>query len=136
MRKITKIIVHCTATPEGRNATVADVNKWHKTNGYDMIGYHYLIDLQGNILRGREDEQVGAHTIGSNFDSIGVAYVGGMDKEMKKAKDTRTTEQKNSLLLLLKELKQKYPLAKIYGHRNFAKKDCPSFDAKKEYKDL
>ena len=136
MRKITKIIVHCTATPEGRNATIADVNKWHKERGFDMIGYHYLIDLQGNILRGREDEQVGAHTIGSNFDSIGVAYVGGMDKEMKKAKDTRTTEQKNSLLLLLKELKLKYPLAQIYGHRNFAKKDCPSFDAKKEYKDL
>lgn len=136
MRKITKLIVHCTATPEGRDATVADVNKWHKDKGYDMIGYHYLIDLKGNILKGRNEEQIGAHTIGSNFDSIGIAYVGGMDKEMKKAKDTRTVEQKNSLLLLLKELKQKYPLSQIYGHRNFAKKDCPSFDAKKEYKDL
>lgn len=136
MRKITKLIVHCTATPEGRDATVADVNKWHKDKGYDMIGYHYLIDLKGNILKGRDEERIGAHTIGSNYDSIGIAYVGGMDKEMKKSKDTRTLEQKNSLILLLTNLKKKYPLAQIYGHRNFAKKDCPSFDAQKEYKYL
>ena len=137
MRKINKIIIHCTATPEGRNHTVEDVRKWHKSRGFSDIGYHYLIDIEGNILTGRPLELAGAHVVGQNNDSIGIAYVGGMDKEMKRAKDTRNIKQKESLIKLLRDLVIKFPKTEIYGHRDFEKnKACPSFNAREEYKFL
>ena len=132
MRKITKIIVHCADTPEGRNDTAADIRRWHKARGFNDIGYHYVVDLDGTIEPGRDVTIAGAHTTGHNADSIGVCYIGGADTDMK-PKDTRTEEQKTALRLLLKYLVQKYPGAKIYGHRDFANKSCPSFDAKTEY---
>jgi len=136
MRQINKIIVHCTATPEGRAHTVADVTGWHKERGFNTIGYHWLIGINGELWQGRPEDVIGAHTVGANADSIGISYVGGMTKDMKVSKDTRTEAQKATLLKLLQNLKKTYPGAKIYGHRDFAKKDCPSFNAKKEYQSL
>lgn len=135
MRKITKIIVHCADTPEGRDDKAADIRRWHKARGFNDIGYHYVVDLDGTIEPGRDVTIAGAHTTGHNADSIGVCYIGGAGTDMK-PKDTRTEEQKTALRLLLKYLVQKYPGAKIYGHRDFAQKACPSFDAKTEYKEL
>lgn len=135
MRKITKIIVHCADTPEGRDDKAADIRRWHKARGFNDIGYHYVVDLDGTIEPGRDVTIAGAHTTGHNADSIGVCYIGGADTDMK-PKDTRTEEQKTALRLLLKYLVQKYPGATIYGHRDFAQKACPSFDAKTEYKEL
>jgi len=98
-RKINKIILHCTATPEFREVTVQDLRDWHvKGNGWSDIGYHYFIDLQGVVHKCRPIERIGAHTKGHNKDSIGVAYAGGMDQEMKFAKDTRNEEQKEALV--------------------------------------
>ena len=133
MRDIKEIIVHCTATPEGREVTVHDIDQWHREAGYKGIGYHYVVYLDGSVHVGRDEPYIGAHCVGHNADSIGVCYVGGMDKAMKNAKDTRTEEQKKSLIELLQSLKSKYPEATIYGHRDFSSKDCPSFDAKTEY---
>ena len=135
MRKITKIIVHCADSPEGRDDKAADIRRWHKARGFNDIGYHYVVDLDGTIEPGRDVTIAGAHTTGHNADSIGVCYIGGADADMK-PKDTRTKEQKTAMRLLLKYLVQKYPGAKIYGHRDFANKSCPSFDAKKEYEEL
>ena len=135
MRKITKIIVHCADTPDGRDDKAADIRRWHKARGFNDIGYHYVVDLDGTIEPGRDVSVAGAHCTGQNADSIGVCYVGGADTDMK-PKDTRTDKQKTALLLLLKYLVQKYPGAKIYGHRDFANKSCPSFDAKTEYAEL
>lgn len=135
MRKITKIIVHCAYTPEGRDDKAADIRRWHKARGFNDIGYHYVVDLDGTIEPGRDVTIAGAHTTGHNADSIGVCYIGGADTDMK-PKDTRTEEQQTALRMLLKYLVQKYPGAKIYGHRDFANKSCPSFDAKTEYKEL
>ena len=136
MRPIKKIIIHCTATPEGRAHTVKDVDTWHRQRGFSGIGYHYLIGINGEVWEGRPIEKAGAHTEGYNSTSIGIAYVGGMDSKMKNPKDTRTDAQKESILSLLKELVIKFPNAEIYGHRDFAKKACPSFDARAEYKEL
>ena len=136
MRKIDKIIIHCTATPEGRNHTIKDIRLWHKKRGFTDIGYHYVIDINGYILIGRPLHLAGAHTLGHNANSIGIAYVGGMDKGMKKAKDTRTQEQKEGLLVLLRSLVVKFPEAEIWGHRDFEKKACPCFDAREEYKNV
>ena len=135
MRKITKIIVHCADTPEGRDDKAADIRRWHKARGFNDIGYHYVVDLDGTIEPGRDVTIAGAHANGHNADSIGVCYIGGADTDMT-PKDTRTKEQKTALRILLKYLVQKYPGAKIYGHRDFANKSCPSFDAKTEYKEL
>ena len=136
MRNINKIIIHCTATPAGREVTVKDVRAWHAQRGFTDIGYHYLIMLDGTIAKGRPIELSGAHTLGHNYDSIGIAYVGGMTKDMKKAKDTRTPAQKVALLSLLAKLVVEYPNVEIYGHRDFSDKECPSFDARKEYKNI
>lgn len=136
MRQITKIIVHCTATPEGKNYTVDTIRKWHIAKGWSDIGYHYIIYLDGSVHKGRDEKIVGAHCLGQNANSIGVCYVGGVATDGKTPKDTRTEAQKQSLIDLLKKLKAKYPKASIFGHRDFAAKACPSFDAKTEYKNL
>ena len=136
MRKITEIIVHCSATPEGQNFTVEDIDRWHKQKGWQGIGYHYVIYLDGSVHKGRNEEVIGAHCLGHNAYSIGVCYIGGLDKWTKAHKDTRTDAQKRALIDLLKSLKEKYPNAIIYGHRDFSKKDCPCFDAKNEYKNI
>jgi len=133
MRKIDKIVIHCSATKEGRSHTTEDITKWHKARGFRTIGYHYVIYLDGSIYKGRPDSEIGAHVSGQNSFSIGICYIGGLDINGK-AKDTRTHAQKESLLKLIKELKAKYPLATIHGHREFANKACPCFDAKTEYK--
>lgn len=132
-RVIKEIIVHCSATAEGRDFTVEDIRRWHKQQGWSDIGYHYVIGRHGEQWKGRDVDVSGAHCEGHNRNSIGVCYIGGLDETGKKAKDTRTLQQKAVLLSLLTELKRLYPDAKIYGHRDFARKDCPSFDAKKEY---
>jgi len=135
-RAIDTIIVHCTATPEGRKETVDSIRLMHKQKGWSDIGYHYLVYLDGSTHAGRNVNLIGAHCEGHNAHSIGVCYVGGVDKKMK-PKDTRTDDQKKGLENLLKNLKKLYPKAKIYGHRDFnSGKSCPSFDAKKEYKDI
>ena len=136
MREIDKIIIHCSATPEGVHFDASRIDKWHRDRGWSEIGYHYVILLDGTIEYGRDIEKVGAHTLGQNTGSIGICYIGGMDKEMKSSKDTRTDAQKDSLLLLLKTLKRFHPDAKIYGHRDFSSKSCPSFDAKTQYENL
>ena len=133
MRKITDIIVHCSATPEGKSFTVADIDRWHRQRGFAQIGYHYVIYLDGSVHKGRPIELVGAHCQGHNAYSIGICYIGGLATDNKTPKDTRTTEQKQAMLNLLKELRAKFPAAKIHGHRDFAAKACPSFDATKEY---
>lgn len=136
MRTINEIIVHCSATPEGRPTTVGDIRAWHKQRGFKDIGYHYVVYLDGSIHAGRPESAIGAHCTGHNRNSIGVCYIGGVAKDCKTPKDTRTEAQKRALVLLLKELKRRYPRAKIYGHRDFAAKACPSFDARKEYANL
>lgn len=139
-RNIKEIIVHCTATKEGINQTVEQIRKYHTAKppmgrGWSDIGYHYVIYLDGSIHEGRNVNIAGAHCTNHNAYSIGVVYVGGLDSKGK-SKDTRTPAQKTALLALLKNLKKFYPNAKIYGHRDFANKDCPCFNAKEEYKSI
>lgn len=132
MRKIDKIIIHCTATPEGRDCTVADISRWHRERGFSEIGYHYVIYRDGSIHAGRDVSKAGAHCKGQNARSIGVCYVGGMDAAGKQAKDTRTPEQKAALRGLVAKLKAEYPGAAVHGHNEFAAKACPCFNVKTE----
>ena len=136
MRKINEIIVHCAATREGRDFTVEDITRWHKARGFATIGYHYVIYHDGSIHEGRPLEQIGAHCVGHNKHSIGICYIGGCASDGKTPKDTRTPEQKEALLALLRHLKARFPNATIHGHREFAAKACPSYDAFREYRQL
>lgn len=132
MRNINLIIVHCSATPEGRNVSVADIDRWHRERGFDGIGYHYVVYIDGSVHEGRPIDKVGAHCKGHNIHSIGICYIGGVDLNGK-PKDTRTLAQKDALVNHLMRLKRRFPKAVIRGHRDFAAKACPSFDATKEY---
>ena len=135
-RNIRELIVHCSATPEGKDYSVDTIRQWHLQRGFSDIGYHYVIYRDGSIHIGRDESIIGAHCTGHNTNSIGVCYIGGCASDGKTPKDTRTTEQKQSLVKLLKELKTKYPQASIHGHRDFSSKACPSFDATKEYSSI
>lgn len=131
MRKIKEIIIHCTATKEGKDITVASIDAYHRSKGWDGIGYHWVVYRDGSVHQGREESKVGAHCKGHNSISIGVCYVGGLDSESK-PKDTRTAEQKVAMKNLIATLKKRYPQASVHGHREFANKDCPCFDVKGE----
>ena len=128
MRHVDTIIIHCSATPEGSNYTIDDIRKWHLQNGWEDIGYHFVIHLDGSIHPGRPINFKGAHTYGHNEGSIGICYVGGLEKDGKKTKDTRTPAQNESLIMLVKQLITIFGPMKIYGHKQFANKACPSFE--------
>ena len=127
-RTITKIILHCTATPEGRDFSVEQIRQCHLARGFSDIGYHYVIDRDGSIHVGRPESVVGAHCTGQNTCSIGVCYVGGEVADGSHSpKDTRTPAQRKALRELVASLKAKYPGATVHCHYEFANKACPSF---------
>ena len=133
MRNINYIAIHCTATqPETSIQSIQ--NYWKSNLGWKNPGYHYIIDRFGNVVNLLPIELVSNGVQGYNSQTINISYVGGIDKSGK-PKDTLTEAQKQSILKLLKELRVKFPKAKIQGHRDFpnVKKACPSFDAKREY---
>ena len=136
MRNINKIIVHCSATPEGKEFSVDDICRWHLQRGFADIGYHFVIYLDGSVHVGRPLAKAGAHCKGHNAHSVSVCYIGGCEAHSQKPKDTRTEEQKRSLVRLITELRQQFPNASVHGHREFANKACPSFNAREEYKNL
>ena len=138
-RAVNEIIVHCAATPEGRDISVADIRRWHvEGNGWRDIGYHFVITLDGEIHTARPLNEVGAHVRGRNRGTIGVCYVGGVTNDGTMApKDTRTGPQRAALRSLLINLVRANPdISRISGHRDYAAKACPSFDATAEYRSL
>ena len=136
MRKIDLIIIHCSVTREGKDFRAADIDRWHRQQGFKSIGYHFVVYRDGSVHAGRPIDQQGAHCKGRNATSIGVCYIGGLSADGNKPEDTRTENQKKALMALLTLLKLRFPNAEIRGHRDYAAKDCPSFDATAEYKDL
>ena len=135
-RKIDFIVIHCTATSP--NASVQSIrNHWKNVMKWKNVGYHILIDAKGIIHELATFDKVTNGVAGHNFNSIHISYIGGVDAR-NKPKDTRTDEQKVSLLTAIEKAKKYSPNAKIQGHKDFpnVKKACPSFDAKNEYKDL
>lgn len=138
MRRIDKIIIHCTENYQDSKITVADIDRYHRSNkkNFKCIGYHYVIYQDGSVHVGRPEDQIGAHTAGENRYSIGIAYVGGLlhgsTTKHKLYGDTRTEAQKASLKNLVQKLINKYPHATVHGHREFdPKKLCPCFDVQK-----
>ena len=138
MRHIDLIVVHCTATRAGRDFTVSQIRHFHTAgNGWDDIGYHFVVYRDGTVHPGRPLERAGAHTRNHNANSIGVAYVGGLTADGKAAADTRTPQQKEALTALLTSLRARFPQAVIRGHHDLNPgKECPCFNATAEYANL
>lgn len=153
MQNINAIVIHCSATRAGQDVRAADIDKWHKERGFSMIGYNYVIDLDGTVEVGRSLSMDGAHcntagTSGQSYNkhSIGICYVGGLDENGKPA-DTRTPEQKLSLANLVNKLIDEYPIVEVIGHRDASPdkngdgkitsnewiKQCPCFSVRDEF---
>jgi len=128
-RPVNKLVVHYSATPEGREHDVRDIDRWHREKGWRMVGYHYVITLDGTVQTGRPEHMAGAHAYGHNSDSIGICYIGGTDAKGR-SKNTLTDAQEESLIHLLKLLKRRYPTAEVVGHRDLsgAATECPGFN--------
>lgn len=130
------IIVHCSATPSSMDIGVDEIRRWHLAQGFSDVGYHYVIRRDGTIEEGRPLGQPGAHCKGRNFCSVGICYVGGVAKDGVTPADTRTPAQEDALRELLCALLRVFPEAEVRGHRDFAAKACPSFDATRQYSGL
>lgn len=125
-KKTDKIILHCTASREGQDWSVEGIHKLHLNNGWSGIGYNFVVYLDGTVHEGRPLNAVGAHCPPYNSTSVGVVYVGGVDRNLK-PKDTRTDAQKKALYELVYWLQNVYPGAEIHCHNEYANKACPSF---------
>lgn len=136
MRDIKYIVIHCTATPQ--TTTVKSIlNYWKTGLKWKNPGYHLIVKPNGDYERLASDETVCNGVSGHNTNSIHISYIGGVDSKGK-GLDNRTVEQKCVLLTLIKTMKAKYPNAIVQGHRDFkgVNKECPSFNAKEEYKNI
>jgi N-acetylmuramoyl-L-alanine amidase len=136
VRPISEIIIHCTATrPEWRaddptSAKVAEVRRWHvEDRGWKDIGYHFLIDRDGTVAKGRPLEQVGAHVQGHNTGTIGVSLIGGHGSSADDPFERHfTTKQDKALRKLIADLRKQFPaITKVTGHNQYANKACPGF---------
>lgn len=151
--KINAIVIHCSASRAGVDLRAADIDKMHKERGFSGIGYHFVVDLDGRVEIGRPLPQDGAHCntpglSGQSYNkhSIGICYVGGLDRDGNPA-DTRTPAQRVALDDLVHDLIQRYPIVEVIGHRDASPdknkdgkitpnewvKQCPCFDAKAEF---
>lgn len=137
MRHINEIIVHCTATrPEwmaesSTEQKVAEVRRWHvEGNKWSDVGYHYLIDRDGTVAKGRPLAVAGAHTKGHNANSIGISLFGGFGSSASdEFHDNYTPEQAAALHNLIDELKVQTPdIKKVSGHNQYSSKACPGFN--------
>lgn len=113
-----EIVIHCSATPNGREDTAKDIHGWHLAKGWDGIGYHYVIEVD-RIANGRPEYWKGAHAGSHNPNSIGICMIGT---------DVYNKVQWDLLENLVKELIIKYPGVKVIGHNEISKKTCPGFD--------
>lgn len=150
MAKLKFLVLHCTATPEGREVSSDDIRAWHTNpvskggRGWSQVGYTDLIHLNGEVERlvdNNEDANVDPWEItngakGYNSISRHVVYVGGVVADGKTAKDTRTKAQKAAMEAYVKEFHRRHPNVRIIGHREVATKDCPSFDVQVWLKEI
>ena len=129
------IVVHCSATEPGLRVGVGEIRQWHLDQGWNDIGYHFVITRAGAVQHGRPLAQVGAHVRGHNHNSVGICLVGGVDSD-NNPEQNYTFKQYLALRLLIDGLKVMYQGAKLMGHRDFPEvsKDCPCFDVRDWYK--
>ena len=146
MAELKFLVLHCTATPEGRPVTSAEIRRWHTDpvsrggRGWKQVGYTDMIHLDGKVERlvqNNEDANVDPWEItngakGYNSTSRHVVYVGGVARDGK----TPTLKQLKAMEAYVKDFHRRFPAVKIIGHNELAAKACPSFDVKKWLKQI
>lgn len=149
MARLKYLVIHCTATPEGRDVTPDDIRRWHTSpvsaggRGWKQVGYTDLIRLDGTVERlvnNNEDANVDPWEVtngakGYNSISRHIVYAGGCDKSMN-PKDTRTAAQEKALVAYVRDFRRRHPSVRIIGHNEIAAKACPSFDVQKWLKSI
>ena len=145
------LVIHCTATPEGREVSADAIRHWHTDpvskggRGWKQVGYTDMIHLDGRVerlVKNNEDANVDPWEMtngakGYNAISRHIVYVGGVDaNDVKKAVDTRTPAQKEALKRYVLDFHKRFPKVKIIGHNQVANKACPSFDVPKWLKEI
>lgn len=150
MNKVKYLVIHCTATPAGREVSSDDIRRWHTApvkqggRGWKQVGYTDMIHLDGKIERlvdNNEDITVDPWEVtngakGYNSMSRHIVYVGGLATDGKTPKDTRTAFQKKAMEQYVKDFHRRFPDVRIIGHNEIAAKACPSFDVQKWLKQL
>lgn len=150
MAALKYLVIHCTATPEGREVSAEDIRRWHTApvsrggRGWKQVGYTDLFHLDGKVERlvdNNEDATVDPWEVtngvaGYNSVSRHIVYAGGLAKDGRTAKDTRTPAQKEALAAYVKDFHKRFPGVKIVGHNQLAAKECPSFDVQKWLKEI
>jgi N-acetylmuramoyl-L-alanine amidase len=145
VRDINLIVIHCTASPNGKPVSIETIRAWHKARGFNDVGYHYVINVDGNVMNGRPEEIAGAHAKGFNLHSIGVSLVGGTGGPDKQNPGAYSPEQLDALRIVVRDLLIRFPGSKVKGHRDLSPdldgdgeiepsewiKLCPSFDVMK-----
>lgn len=123
------LTIHCAATPEGRANTAEEVGAWD-VERFGQESYHWIITLDGVAHRRLPDSVKGAHVGKANTGNIGICYVGGLAKNGKTPKDTRTDAQRAALAQLVHDYRERYPKIIVRGHRDWpgVAKACPCFD--------
>lgn len=142
MAKLSYLVIHCTATADGREVSSDEIRAWHTDpvskggRGWKQVGYTDMIHLDGRVERlvgNNEDANVDTWEItngvkGINSVSRHIVYVGGLDARTRKASDTRTAAQRSALRGYVTDFHRRFPDVRITGHNEFAAKDCPCFD--------
>lgn len=128
-RYVNEIAIHCSATKPSANYTAEDCQRDHLARGFSRIGYHWFIERDGRIVRGRAIDEIGAHVKGRNLASVGICLSGGLDERGQPAPEY-TPEQWEALELIVRVLRNMYQHAEIKGHRDYegVRKECPCFD--------
>lgn len=154
-RRLQYLVIHCTATPAGREVYADDIRRWHLSpppagRGWKQVGYTDIIHLDGHVERlvaNNEDAWVDTWEItngakGYNAVSRHVVYVGGLASDAKTSCDTRTPEQREAMEAYVLDFHKRFPRVRIVGHRDLSPdrngdgkvtpdeylKDCPCFD--------
>ena len=150
MAKLKRLVLHCTATPEGREVSAADIRHWHCDpvskggRGWKQVGYTDMIHLDGKVerlVKNNEDANVDPWEVtngaaGYNSTSRHVVYVGGVAKDGRTPKDTRTAAQLKAMEAYVKDFHRRFPGIPIVGHNQLAAKACPSFDVPEWLKEI
>ena len=144
MAALKLLVIHCTATPEGREVSAEEIRRWHTAppseggRGWRQVGYTDMVHLDGTVERlveKNEDDVVDPWEVtngakGHNSTARHIVYVGGVAADGKTPKDTRTPEQRSALERYVKDFHRRFPRVRIVGHNELAAKACPSFDVR------
>jgi hypothetical protein len=137
-KAVDTIFIHCSATRPDWMADAPveqkakEIGRWHREKGWGLIGYHWVIDRNGVITKGRDENIPGAHVAGHNTGSIGICLIGGHgSSENDHFRDNYTAEQEMALLNLIEDIKTRADIKFVRGHNEVSAKACPGFNVQR-----